>query len=328
MRRIYQWYSGISWRDRILFSFAMLAIAVAVGISVGGDLMLIVPVVLGIIVLGHMFCDKNIPLGNILVIAVHLILAAPVFIAYTALAAPMLGNTAGVYAVLIVALTSVLIPFLSYKFSIGKLWITMGLAYLMLDIVAPIVMVSFGLMNTLIGVGMAFVAIVVRSILWRDFFRNRKANIPAEIKNRESAESVKSIFSQLDGVEVRDLDSDVMDFEIITATKSYYVNAITLRQRIVVVDGNVASGRFNLKSALYETAKETDSFNKSKKRKERLESIPCLLNVTDKTKSSLKVSVSLSGNKRDKGKDVIILSPSSLVGKIKRENAALISVEA
>lgn len=328
MRRIYQWYAGISWRDRILFSAAMLAIAVAIGISVGGNLLTIVPVVLGFIVLAHMFCDKNIPLGNILVVAFHMILLAPVFVAYTALAAPMLGNTAGVYAVLIVALTSLLIPFLSYKFSVGKLWITMGLAYLMLDIVAPILMVSFGQMNTLIGVGMAFLAIVVRSILWRDFFRNRKANIPAEIKNSESIESVKSIFAQIDGIQINDLDSNALDFEIVTPTNSYYVNAITLRQRIVVVDGNVASGRFNLKSALYETAKESVFFNKSKKRKDRRDAIPCLLNVTDKTKSSVKVSVSLSGNKRDKGKDVLILSPSSLVGKIKQESAKPVSVNA
>ena len=319
MKYLEKWYSGFKWRDRLIVAGSFMAIAIATALVSSVDVLFISALVAALLVLSHFILSKSTSVMVLLVSFMHLIGLSVAFVAYASLGSESLGSSSTPFAIISVSLATVALTWLSYKFSVGRLWITLGLAYLTLDILGPLFMLWLKLYNPLIGIGLAGVMVAIRSVLWRDLLRNRKAEIPAGLKNGDSAVTLKALLESIDGVEISSIESDAVDIKVTTPSNSYYLNAITLGQRVVVTAGDVASGRYNLKSTLFETANTANKFNNSLKRKERKTTIPCVVNITDKSDSKIEINVSLSGTTRDEGKNVFILSPSSLVKMIKRD---------
>lgn len=297
----------------------MQAIFLVIAFQLGYDLILTSLAVIGVLATLHFVFEKSkfpVPAGIMLLQTAAL---AVTFRVYAIYSQPMFGETAYLFAAFILTVSTILVFILSYKYSVGRLWLTLLLAYLGMDLLGPLLMQVLYTTNPFVGISVGFFIVAIRCFLWRDLFRNRKAEIPAGIKIQKNTESVKSLLESIDGVKLSETPSDVLDFKIDTPVKTYYVNAITLRQRIVISNGDVASGIHNLKSTLFETAREALHKNKSTKRKLRKNAVVCIVNTTDKSNSSVAVNVSITGKTRDAGKDVIILSPSSLVNLIKSD---------
>jgi len=321
MKSLRKWYAGFKWRDRILTLVFVQIILLTISFQLGYDLILTALTGIGILTALHFFFEKSkFPVPAIIMLLQTAALSVT-FKVYAIFSQPMFGNTAYLFAAFILTVATILVFILAYKYSVGRLWITLLLAYVGLDLLGPILMQTFTTTNPFVGISAGFLILGIRSILWRDLFRNRKAEIPDGIKTQKNTDSLKTLIESIEGVRVSELSQDALDFKIDTPVNTYYVNAVTLRQRIVITNEDVASGIYNLKSTLFETARKTVQMNKSVKRKMRKNSIPCIVNTTDKSNSSVAINVSITGKTRDNGKDVIILSPSSLVNLIKKDMA-------
>ncbi|MBC9704765.1 MAG: hypothetical protein H9W81_07295 [Enterococcus sp.] len=246
----------------------------------------------------------------------------PIFTIYANFVGTSMPNGAYIYSVFVVTLSTAIITIIAQRYSVGKVWLTLLLAFLGLDIVGPLVMAILETPSVLPGILVAFLILGARCVLWRDFLRKRNGNIPSALKKEKSEDALKALLASMDNVEIHDSAENPIDFIAQVGKKSYYINAVHLEQRIVV-GSTVASGRFNLSSTLYRTAELAESMEKSKKRKTRGEVIPCIVNVIDKNNSKLELKVELKGNKRGIGKNVLVISPSALVKMIKKDSAGV-----
>lgn len=319
MKSIRKWYAGFKWRDRVLTFAFMQLIFLTISFQLGYDLILTALAVTGVLATLHFIFEKAKFPAPAIIMLLQTAALAVTFRVYAIYSQPMFGNTAYLFAAFILTVATILALILAYKYSVGRLWLTLLLTYIGIDFIGPLVMQTFYTTNPFVGISIGFIILAIRSILWRDLFRNRKAEIPEGIKVQKNTESLKTLVESIEGVTVTELSKGASDFKVDTPTSTYYINAVTLRQRIVVTNENVASGIYNLKSTLFETARESVHLNKSVKRKLRKNVVPCIVNTTDKSISAVAVNVSITGKTRDNGKNVIILSPSSLVNRIKKD---------
>lgn len=319
MKSIRKWYAGFKLRDRFLTLGASLVVLLAISFQLGYDLITTALIVTGIMASIHFFLEKSNFPGPAIAMLLQTIALAIVFRAYAVLTKPLFENTSYIFSSLLLTISTLLIFTIAYKYSVGRLWLTLMLSFTGLNLIGPLLMDALSISNPLFGIAAGFVILAIRCVLWRDLFRNRKAEIPNGIKTDKNTESLKSLVLSMDNVKVQELDDDALDFRIDTPVNTYYVNAVTLRQRIVITNEDVASGIYNLKSTLFETARQAVRLNKATSRKVRKNPVVCIVNTTDKSNSKAAVNVSITGKTRDEGKDVIILSPSSLVHLIKKD---------
>lgn len=318
MKKLRTKYNKTRWSSRVISLVIALGVFLAISFSAGWD-----PLVTGLIVVGlgiafHFIISTTAKTMTGLVLLVQIATLWPVFTLYANFAATSMPDGAYIYSVFVITLSTVVIAILAQRYSVGQVWLTMLLSFLGLDVVGPLGMALLETSSVLPGLIIAFLILASRCVLWRNVIRKRNNHIPVGLKKDKSELAVKTLLKALDNVEIIDSKESPIDFVAKAGNKSYYINAVHLDQRIIVGD-TVASGRFNLNSTLYRTAEVAENMEKAKKRKSRGEVIPCIVNVADKNNSKLELKVELKGNKRGIGKNVLVVSPTTLVKMLKKE---------
>jgi hypothetical protein len=319
MKRLRKWYSDFKWRDRILTLVFVQAVFLAISFQLKYDLIITGLVVTGILGTIHFLLAKaKFPIPAIVMLLQTAALSVS-FIAYAILGQPLFGQGSYMFSAFLLTAATALIFIIGFKYSVGRLWLTLLVSYIALDALGPMIMQILHSNNPFVGISAGFAVLAIRCVLWRDIFRNRKAEIPEGIKKKENTASLKSLLESMENVEVKEVKDSAIDFSVETPVNTYYINSIALRQRIVVTNEDIASGNYNLKSTLFETARKTFALNKGTKRKSRKNPVACIVNTNDKSNSKARMNVSITGKTRDSGKDVLILSPSSLVSLVKKD---------
>lgn len=326
MKKLRTKYNKTRWSSRFITLAIVLGVFSAISFSAGWNVLITALVITGLAVAFHFLVATTSKTMVGIVLLLQIGTMWPVYTIYANFVGTTMISGAYIYSVFIVTLSTIVIAVLAHRYSVGQVWLTMLLAFIGLDVIGPLVMAILETPSVLPGMITAFLILGMRCVLWRSLLQKRKNHVPPGLKKEKSEEAVKSLLSSLEKVEVVNSNEAPIDFIAQVGKKSYYINAVHLDQRIVVGD-TVASGRFKLNSMLYRTAELAEGMERSKKRKNRGEVIPCIVNVADKNNSKIELKIELKGNKRGVGKNVLIVSPSTLVKMIKKDTVSIKGTE-
>lgn len=314
MKRIKKWYNRLPWRDKAIGGVSIIVVTLVVCLSLDWNIINPLIVVTALCVGVHFLlsASSQFLVGIVLVLHLGMLsLSLPIYGAFASTTS--LGDSGGVYATLLISLVSLILTWLAYKFSVGRLWLTLFLTYIALDFIGLIVMGLLTVNNIFIGTFVAFIVLLSRCFVWRNLFKESKIILPQEIKNEKNTNSFKELVKNIDNVNIIDSSENPIDFIIEKGDSVYYINVITLKKQIAIFGNDIASDRYNLKSTLYVTALTAKLNNRAKKRKLRKNVVPCIVNFSDKDNSSVEVKVAIRGNRRNEGDSVLITSPSALI---------------
>ena len=255
-------------------------------------------------------------IANALVVLFHTGLLATSFTAYGAILSESMGETAYIFSVIVLTVTSILIGVVAYKGSVGKLWLTLLLAFLSIDIGGLLLVVLTQDANIFLGIYLAAAVLAIRSVRWRGLI-NRSHGIPLYLQKADSTETVKSLLESKNGIYT---DNGLGKCSPINAVykngdTTFLMNIIAPKQDIII--GNkITTEQTVLDDLFFATTSAANYY--VKKNKVRGKIIACVVNATDPNKTVLQLDMNPKGNKRGKDRTVFLFSPSGLISHINK----------
>lgn len=316
MKKLRKIYQGFSLRDRIIGAILLAAVLTTLLLSTGTDILASMLTVVGLLVGSHIFLLYPKQLANALVVIFHTGLLATSSTAYGAILAETMGATGYLFSVLVLAVTSILIAVVAYKGSVGKLWLTLLMAFLSIDIGGLLLIIITQSPNIFLGIYLAAAVLAVRSVRWRGLI-NRSQGIPLFLQKDDATGTVKSLLTSKNGVYT---DSDLEKFSPINAVyqkgnTTFLMNVIAPQQDIII-GTKITTEQTVLDDLFFATTSAANDY--VKKNKIRGEIIACVVNATDPQKTILHLDMNPKGNKRGKDRTVFLFSPSGLISQLNK----------
>lgn len=188
------------------------------------------------------------------------------------------------------------------KFSTGALWFKLLLGYLLFDFGVYFTLNLFDIENinvySVFGLGILFTAVV--SVPWTRSESKTVDEFPRAVKIKESTDNIKTLVSNIDGVEVVETKNLSTDFIVSKSKKKYNVSVLGLNKPVILEKGTMIHGTHNIQPLVLQTALE------SKKGM-----IPIVVNASDKSNTFVELTTSYTGVR--KKYKVLIVSPMRLV---------------
>lgn len=319
MKKIRSTYNNMRWSSRFIGFSILLGVALAISFTSGWNPLITALSVSAFAVAMHFLISTTSKVLTGVVLLAQIGTMWPVYTLYANFVGTAMLNGAYIYSVIVVTLSTILITVIAMRYSVGRVWLTLLMSFVGLNVLGPLAMALLQTPSVLPGLVIAGLILASRCILWRDVFAKRSRDIPAGIKKKNSEEPLKNLLEAINGVDIQDREEYPIDLVAKIGSTSYYINAVHLNQRIVAAGESVASGNYNLNSTLYRTAELANKMDKSLKRKERGRVIPCVVNTADTNNSKLEVNITLRGDKTSKGVNTFILSPFALTQMLKKE---------
>ena len=316
MKKLRKIYQGFSLRERLIGAILLAAVLTALLCAVGTDILASMMVTGGLLVGCHIILLYPRQLANALVILFHTGLLATSFTAYGTILAEPMGATGYLFSVIVLTITSILIGVVAYKGSVGKLWLTLLLAFLSIDIGGLILIIVTQSPNIFLGIYLAAAILVIRSIRWRGLI-NRNQGVPLFLQKEDSTETVKSLLESKNGVYA---DSDLAKCSPINAVykkgNTTFLMNIIAPQQDIIIGKKITTEQTVLDDLFFATTSAANYY--VKKNKVRGEIIACVVNATDPNKTILHLDMNPKGNKRGKDRTVFLFSPSGLISQINK----------
>lgn len=316
MKKLRKIYQGFSLRDRLIGALLLAAVLTTLLLTTGTDILVSVLTAGGLLVGSHILLLYPKQLANALVVIFHTGLLATSSTAYGSILAETMGATGYLFSVLVLTVTSILIAVVAYKGSVGKLWLTLLMAFLSIDIGGLVLIIITQSPNIFLGIYLAAVVLAVRSVRWRGLI-NRSQGLPLFLQKDDATGTVKSLLSTKNGVYV---DSDLEKFSPINAVyqkggTTFLMNVIAPQQDIII-GTKITTEQTVLDDLFFATTSAANYY--VKKNKIRGEIVTCVVNATDPKKTVLHLDMNPKGNKRGKDRTVFLFSPSGLISQLNK----------
>lgn len=316
MKKLRKIYQGLSLRERLIGALLLAAVLTALLFTIGTDIFVSMMISGGLLIGSHILLLYPKQLANAIVVLFHTGLLATSFTAYGSILAESMGATGYLFSVMVLTITSILIGVVAYKSSVGKLWLTLLLAFLSIDIGGLLLIIATQSPNIFLGIYLAAAVLIVRSIRWRGLL-NRSQGIPLFLQKDDATGTVKSLLVAKNGIYT---DSDLEKFSPINAVykkgNTTFLMNIIAPQQDIIIGTKITTEQTVLDDLFFATTSAANYY--VKKNKVRGEIVACVVNATDPKKTILHLDMNPKGNKRGKDRTVFLFSPSGLISQLNK----------
>lgn len=324
MKKLRKIYQGSAWRDQLIGALLIAAVLVTLLVVSGTDIFASLLTVGGLLVGCHIILLYPKQLANALVVIFHTALLATSSTAYGSVLAESMGSTGYMFSLIVLTITSILISVVAYKTSVGKLWLTLLLAFLSIDLGGLLLIIATQSPNIFLGIYLAAAILIIRSVRWRGLI-NRSQSIPLYLQTDAATATIKSLLESKNGIYTGEGLEKLSPLNAVYkhGNTTFLMNVISPNQDIVI-GSKITTEQTVLDDLFFETTSAANSY--VKKNKVRGEIITCVVNATDPKKTNLHLDMNPKGNKRGKDRTVFIFSPSGLISqinKLEKENPSL-----
>lgn len=316
MKKLRKIYQGFSLRERLIGGILLAAVLTTLLFAIGTDIFASMMISGGILVGSHIVLLYPKQLANALVVLFHTGLLATSFTAYGAILTESMGTTGYLFSVIVLTITSILIGVVAYKGSVGKLWLTLLLAFLSIDIGGLLLIIFTQSPNIFLGIYLAAAVLVIRSVRWRGLI-NHGQGIPLFLQKADATGTVRSLLESKNGVYT---DEDLIKCSPINAVyrkgdTTFLMNVIAPQQDIII-GKKITTEQTVLDDLFFATTTAANYY--VKKNKVRGKIVACVVNATDPKKTVMHLDMNPKGNKRGKDRTVFLFSPSGLISQINK----------
>ena len=316
MKKLRKIYQGSALRERLVGALLLAAVLSTLLIVSGTDVVASLLTVGGLLAGCHIILLYPKQLANALVVIFHTALLATSSTAYGSILAESMGSTGYMFSLIVLAFTSIIISVVAYKASVGKLWLTLLLAFLSIDLGGLLLIIATQSPNIFLGVYLAAAILIIRSVRWRGLI-NRSQSLPLYLQTDAATATMKSLLESKNGIYTGD---GLEKFSPLNAVykqgdTTFLMNIIAPNQDIVI-GSKITTEQTVLDDLFFETTSAANFY--VKKNKVRGEIIACVVNATDPKKTNLHLDMNPKGNKRGKDRTVFIFSPSGLISQINK----------
>lgn len=316
MKKLRSIYQGFSWQERLGGALILAAVLSALLTSTGTDIVASLLTSGGLLVGFHIILLYPKQLANALVVIFHTGLLATSFTAYGAILTESMGSTGYVFSMIVLTITSILISIVAYKASVGKLWLTLLLAFLSIDIGGLLLIIATQSPNIFLGVYLAAAVLIVRSVRWHGVI-NRSQGMPLYLQTDTATATIKSLLESKEGIFTEEGLEKCSPINAVykKGDTTFLMNIIAPNQDIVI-GKKITTEQTVLDDLFFETTSAANFY--VKKNKVRGEIVACVVNATDPKKTDVHLDMNPKGNKRGKDRTVFIFSPSGLISQINK----------
>lgn len=226
------------------------------------------------------------------------------------------GYIAAFYAFSMMALVSIIYIAVAVKYSPGRLWLTLLLTFLVLDIGGIVLIEMLNINNMLVPFVASALVLTARCFLWRNLL-SRDAIDYSVFDNQESVLAAKTILENLDNTTVSIPDEKKfknIDLIVETAAKNYFVKVVNTKKPIHIHPQGISSNGIFIDGLMLLAA--VDAAKANKKKSSRIFET-AILNMNDASSSKKTVKIS-PRNAKTRAVEVAIASPAALVKEIKK----------
>lgn len=316
MKKLRKIYQGFSLQERLIGAILLAAVLTVILSTIGTDIFVSMMTSAGLLIGFHIILLYPKQLANAFVVLFHTGLLATSFAAYGVILAESMGTTGYIFSVIVLTIASILIGVFAYKGSVGKLWLTLLLAFLAIDIGGLLLIVTTQSPDIFLGIYLAAAVLIIRSVHWRGLI-NRKRDIPLFLQKDNATETVKSLLGSKNGVYS---DSDLEKCAPINAVfqkgNTTFLMNIIAPQQDIIIGNKITTEQTILDDLFFATTTAANYY--VKKNKIRGEIVVCVVNATDPKKTVLHLDMNPKGNKRGKDRTVFLFSPSGLISQINK----------
>jgi hypothetical protein len=316
MKKIRKIYQGFSPWERLSGALLLAAVLSTLLTVNGTGIFVSMLISAGLLVGFHILLLYPKQLANALVAIFHTGLLAVSFTAYGTILTESMGATGYMFSVIVLTITSILIAVIAYKTSVGKLWLTLLLAFLSIDIGGLLLVVFTQSPDIFLGIYLAAGVLIFRAVRWRGII-NRNQGLPLFLQKDNATETVKSLLKAKNGIYTDDRLSKCSPINAVyTKGNTTFLMNIIAPQQDIVIGKQITTEQTLLDDLFFETTSAANYY--VKKNKIRGEIITCVVNATDPKKTNLHLDMNPKGNKRGKDRTVFLFSPSGLISQINK----------
>lgn len=250
------------------------------------------------------------------VIALHTFLMFVMSLFYGQAIFGTFGYVAAFYAFAMMALVSIIYIFVAAKFSPGRLWLTLLMTFLVLDIGGIVLIEMLKINNMLVPFVASAIVLTARCFLWRNVFSRDKVDYSV-FNSDESVLAAKTILENLENTTVSVPDSvkfKNIDLIVETATKNYFIKVVNTKKPIYIHPKGISSNGIFIDGLMLLAAVDAAKANRKKSSREFETAI---LNMNDASSSKQTVRIS-PRNAKTRAVEVAVASPAALVKEIKK----------
>lgn len=316
MKKIRKIYQGFSVRERLSGALLVVAVLTALLCAIGTNIFVSMMISGSLLIVLHIMLCYQKQLANALVTLLHMGLLASSFAAYGSVLAESMGTTGYMFSVLVLTIASILIGVVAYKTSVGRLWLTLLLAFLSIDVGGLILIALAQNPNIFFGIYLAAAVLVIRSVRWRGLL-SRNRSIPLFLQKTDATATVKSLLESTDGTYTdHDLDKCSPINAVYKKGNTTFLMNIIAPNQDIIIGKKITTEQTILDDLFFATTTAANQY--VKKNKVRGEIITCVVNATDPKKTKIHLNMNPKGNKRGKDRTVFLLSPSGLISHIRK----------
>lgn len=164
-------YLASSWIERLFVSASIVLLAAIIAHKGQYDAALTAIGFSGLLVAAHIAVRYPTQLATALVVVGHVALVLTISTLHATMFIDQFGYGAVFIVIAVNLLASILLTVCAVRWSAGKLWLTLLLTFLCLDLLGSVVVASTNILNLLIAPALAALMLLVRCILWRNLWR-------------------------------------------------------------------------------------------------------------------------------------------------------------
>lgn len=321
MGKIRRHYLKAKSLDKIIGGVLLTSLFTAFAAMQDFDWMLTGVVSLVVFILGHIFITYPSHTATTIVVAVHSLFTFVMSLFYGQLIFGTFGYSAAFYAFSLLVLVSIIYGVIAFKFSPGRLWLTLLLVFVTLDIGGIVLIGTLGINNMLVPLAASALVLLARCLLWRNLLSRGKVDYSV-FKDDEAVIAAKTIFENIDNATVSVPDAkkyENIDVIVESPAKNYFVKVVKTKKPIHIHPKGISSNGIFIDGLLVLIALDAAKANRKKKPYKSYEAV--ILNMNDASSSKKVVKIS-PRNAKTRAVEVAIASPAALVKEIiKSKNA-------
>lgn len=324
MKSLLEKYRHVKVRDKAVgFLLASLFVGVLVWVS-GVSATPLIPsgVALGVLLLAELLLRRSQEVSTTVVILMHvvgMVLASMVYASY----GPVVQRATNLAIMLMYLLaTSIVLSMASIKWTIGKLWVTLLLVYLVLDFVGVLMIDTIHPKALYFAPVLAAVVVLVRHFYWRGMRKSNKIETTFFVSSKEQEKAHKRLQDVLDSQKfegdvetVDESNIDMMTYEDSNTVR--YMHPVHSSKPVEITPQGVIINNRDYTPLMIELYGEACKKHVGKRRRKNMLVNIVLTNA--KNTQSLDLRVAPKGYQRNK-KPLSIVSSASLVARIKEQN--------
>lgn len=323
MKALKDFFSRSAWK---LLVSTLLVTLVTVGAAVQGYNWFVVGLwSLGVAATIYIASKVKGYFSTAIVFIIHITTVTMLSIFYSSIISADFGEASIVLAFLTMTVATGVFTWAAVKFSSGRLWVTLLLVFVTLDVLGVLAIDIIRFNSLLVPIALAALVLLARCVLWRNVFSSRKNQTTLKVldshlrdlKSKDGVESISTLLSSLEG-NLEGVSSDKyapLDLSYSTDDAVYYLTIINSKKPIHVTESGVSTNGFVIDSLLYESILAAQKLHK--KQGEYRNSHTALINVNDAGYTQTGITITPRGYNRTRATKIDILSPAALVKVLK-----------